>query len=392
MGIGPEMVVGICVERSPAMVVGLPAILKAGGAYLPLDPAYPPARLTCMLADSRARVLLTQARLADELRGGGAEVLCLDTDWPVVELQASTNPRSVARPSNLAYCMYTSGSMGRPKGVVVEHANVVAFLAWAARAFPRQDMARVLLATSISFDLSVFELFAPLAIGGSAMLVRDALALIESPVDPTLINTVPSAIQALANANAIPESVRVINLAGEPLQRALVKRLRAIAPKARVYSLYGPTECTTYLHRWAKGDPTVGTARLFWRGRILPHKWLNRRRVEAVRAFTGEVPEDARAQKAVDEYRPRVYPGPVKLFVPMERSIDPGLDPYSGPWNNWAGGGLEICEVNGDHLGMFEEPNIQILGANLRAYLEQAKEWIVENSAVTEMSPGRDGS
>lgn len=262
MGVGPDMLVAICAERSPEMVVGLLGILKAGGAYLPLDPEHPPERLASILADSRARILLSQSGLAGEWVGPGVRVLRLDADRPVVERHPSTNPEGEARPSNLAYCLYTSGSTGRPKGVALEHANAVAFLAWARLAFPGLGTDRVLFATSLGFDLSVFELFAPLVTGGTVLLVRDALALIGSHAEPTLINTVPSVIEVLADSNAIPESVRTINLAGEPLRRELVARLRAIAPRARVYNLYGPTECTTYsTYGEVDGRSRVGVGR-----------------------------------------------------------------------------------------------------------------------------------
>jgi amino acid adenylation domain-containing protein/FkbM family methyltransferase len=248
LGVEPETLVGIWMERSLEMVVGLLGILKAGGAYMPMDPAYPSARLAYMLADARVTTLLTQANLKDGLSGYGAQVFCLDADWPTVDRQPVTNPVINTRPSNLAYCLYTSGSTGQPKGVTLQHSNAVGFLEWVKRTFNREHTARVLFSTSICFDLSVFELFSPLVTGGSVSLVRDALALSESPTapPPTLINTVPSAAQALLDAQAFPTTVRTINLAGEPLHRALVERLHATLPQARVYNLYGPTEYTTY--------------------------------------------------------------------------------------------------------------------------------------------------
>jgi amino acid adenylation domain-containing protein len=248
LGVGAETLVGICVERSLEMVVGLLGILKSGGAYVPLDPAYPQARLAYMLADTQAAVLLTQARLKDELPEHGAQVLCLDADWPTVAQQPLTNPVNYTQPLNLAYCIYTSGSTGKPKGVALQHWNAVGFLTWASQAFERDHTARVLFSTSICFDISIFELFSPLVTGGSVLLVRDALALSEGTIEPppVLINTVPSAAQALLDAQAFPHTVKVINLAGEPLQRALVERLHAAVPQARVYNLYGPTEDTTY--------------------------------------------------------------------------------------------------------------------------------------------------
>ncbi|HJT95680.1 MAG TPA: amino acid adenylation domain-containing protein, partial [Mycobacterium sp.] len=244
LGVGPETLVGVCVDRSVELVVGLLAVLKAGGGYVPLDPVYPVARLAYMLSDSRASVVLTSSDLVGHLGGIDAEMVALDGDWPLV----AENPVNVAAPSNLAYCIYTSGSTGKPKGVGLQHANAVAFVAWARRAFSGEELARVLFSTSMCFDLSIFELFVPLAAGGAVVLVHNALALSESVVSPgpALLNTVPSAAQALLHAPASLAGVQVINLAGEPLRRELVDRLAAAAPQARVYNLYGPTEYTTY--------------------------------------------------------------------------------------------------------------------------------------------------
>ena len=245
LGVGPERLVAICVERSVEMVVGLLAILKAGGGYVPLDPGYPRARLEYMLADSGARVVVTQAALVDALGDHQAELVCVD-DLGAFAGYSAADPDGGAGPSNLAYCIYTSGSTGQPKGVVLTHANATALLDWAGRVFDAWDWRRVLCSTSICFDLSVFELFVPLVAGGSVVLVEDALSLGETDAAPTLVNTVPSAARALVETGTLPGSVKTINLAGEPLHRDLVRRLREAAPGARVHNLYGPTEYTTY--------------------------------------------------------------------------------------------------------------------------------------------------
>jgi amino acid adenylation domain-containing protein len=248
LGVGPETLVGLCVDRSPELVIGLLGVLKAGGAYLPLDPEYPQDRLAFMLEDARAAVLLTQARLKNEVPATAAAVFCLDADWRLTARQSDSNPAHITCPLNLAYVIYTSGSTGRPKGVAIHHSAAVAFLTWASHAFGREHTARTLFSTSICFDLSVFELFCPLITGGAVLLVSDALALSEAPLDPAplLINTVPSAARALLDAGAIPPSAGIINLAGEPLQRDLVDQLYAALPHAQVYNLYGPSEYTTY--------------------------------------------------------------------------------------------------------------------------------------------------
>ncbi|MEJ6486183.1 amino acid adenylation domain-containing protein [Nostoc punctiforme UO1] len=248
LGVQPEVRVGICVERSEELVVGLLGILKAGGAYIPLDPKYPQERLAFMLQDAQAPVLLTQKQLLDQLTGHSAQVVCLDSDWETISQESAENPQVPVLPENNAYVLYTSGSTGQPKAVVIEHHSAVAFLDWATKVFSAEDFAGVLAATSICFDLSVFELFATLSCGGQVILVENALALPSLPAltSVTLINTVPSAIAELLRVNGIPASVRTINLAGEPLPQKLVKQLYQQTNVQQVFNLYGPSEDTTY--------------------------------------------------------------------------------------------------------------------------------------------------
>ena len=127
LGVGPEVLVGICVERSPLMLIGLWGILKAGGAYVPLDPAYPADRLAYMLNDSQAKVLLTQRQWVDSLPNTGAKTICLDSDWDSIGAESEENPHTQVKANNLAYIIYTSGSTGKPKGVMIEHRSLVNF-------------------------------------------------------------------------------------------------------------------------------------------------------------------------------------------------------------------------------------------------------------------------
>ncbi|HEU4508845.1 MAG TPA: MupA/Atu3671 family FMN-dependent luciferase-like monooxygenase [Pyrinomonadaceae bacterium] len=172
LGVGPEVCVGICVERSLDMVVGLLGILKAGGAYLPLDPQYPKDRLAYMLADSEARVLLTQSDLAVELTDEVQRV-CLDrrADF-AAELEE--NPSSESTAQNLAYVIYTSGSTGRPKGVMITHRNVVNFCAGIDRSFGSQEIGTWLAVTSISFDISALELLWTLTRGFKVVIQSES--------------------------------------------------------------------------------------------------------------------------------------------------------------------------------------------------------------------------
>lgn len=159
LGVGPETIVGIGTERSLEMVVGLLGILKAGGAYLPLDPDYPRDRLAFMLADSKASVLLTDACLRDAWGEHPAKVICLDTDWDGIGQGPVANIASGVKAENLAYVIYTSGSTGKPKGVMVTHRNVVNFFTGMDRAIGGEPPGTWLSVTSISFDISVLEIF-----------------------------------------------------------------------------------------------------------------------------------------------------------------------------------------------------------------------------------------
>jgi amino acid adenylation domain-containing protein len=286
-GVGPEVPVGVCLDRTAELVIALLGVLKAGGAYVPIDPRYPEERRQFLLADSGARVVLTRTALLPLLTGGagnagnagnGAEPLCLDSGEAAggaggadpeesIDARRPAGP-AAASPRNLAYLIYTSGSTGRPKGVAIEHRSAVALVHWARSVFPPADLGSVLAATSICFDLSVFELFVPLSIGGSVRLVDNALALTPAAGAAgggcsglTLINTVPSAMAELVEAKAVPSSVRTVNLAGEPLPRALVDRIYALGTVERVLNLYGPSEDTTY-STWAviprHAEPAAG--------------------------------------------------------------------------------------------------------------------------------------
>jgi amino acid adenylation domain-containing protein len=248
-GVGPDVLVGVCVRRSAPMVIALLAILKAGGAYVPLDPAYPTARLGQILEDAAARVVLSESAVEGVLpEQHGAELLLLDRDAHFFEAESDARPSRLARPSDLAYVLFTSGSTGRPKGVAIEHHSAVCLVAWAKEVYGPADRAGVLLATSICFDLSVFELFLPLASGGKLIVAENALALPTLPAagEVTLVNTVPTAIAELMRTGGVPASVRVVCLAGEPLAASLVAQVYAQETIERVYNLYGPTEDTTY--------------------------------------------------------------------------------------------------------------------------------------------------
>ncbi|MET1072629.1 MAG: non-ribosomal peptide synthetase, partial [Umezawaea sp.] len=214
-------------------------VLKAGAAYVPIDPAYPAERVRFILDDTDAPLLITE-----------------DT---YVLSDVDTRPTATATPDDLAYTIYTSGSTGRPKGVMIEHRQTAAMLKWATRVFPPEVLAETFAATSICFDLSVYEIFVPLVRGTTVTLApNNALDLIHSPDDyrhVTLVNTVPSVARELLAADAVPPNAHTMNLAGEPLSPELVRELHAHPTIHALHNLYGPSEDTTYSTH-AVTDPT----------------------------------------------------------------------------------------------------------------------------------------
>ncbi|MFP2911696.1 amino acid adenylation domain-containing protein, partial [Pyxidicoccus sp. 3LFB2] len=249
LGVGPEVCVGVLMERSVDLAVGLLAILKAGGAYLPLDTAYPRERLRFMLQDSAARVLLTRSALLErfDLGSATASVVCLDTQHGVLDVQPTTAPAPALTPDTLAYVIYTSGSSGRPKGVQVSHGSLANLVAWHQRTYAVTSGDRATQLAGTAFDASVWELWPYLAAGASLHL------------PPEDVRTVPEALVRWLCAEAITlsflptplaESALEMNWPERPALRALLTggdRLRS-RPRPdlgfRLVNHYGPTEST----------------------------------------------------------------------------------------------------------------------------------------------------
>ena len=168
LGVGPDVLVGLCLERSLELVVGLLGILKAGGAYVPLDPSYPAPRLAFMLEDTQAPVLLTQHKLLGQLPPYAGRVLCLDRDASLLAAQPDTDPPCRATAENLAYVIYTSGSTGKPKGVMMAHRPICNLAWWQIRTSGLHSDARSLQMTPVTFDVSVQEIFSTLCAGGTS--------------------------------------------------------------------------------------------------------------------------------------------------------------------------------------------------------------------------------
>ncbi|HEV2254372.1 MAG TPA: amino acid adenylation domain-containing protein, partial [Streptosporangiaceae bacterium] len=258
LGAGPERLVGITMPRSAEMIVAVLAVLKAGAAYVPVDPAYPADRIAFMLADAAPVAVLTTTALAGLDLPGGARRVVLDdpaTATAVAGLDGGALDMSPAM-ATPAYVIYTSGSTGRPKGVVVEHRNVAGLVCWARGEFTAGELAKVLVSTSLSFDVSVFEIFTPLICGGSIEVVKDLLALADNggrAWDGSLISGVPSALSEVLSVHGARASARTVVLAGEALSGRAAAAIGAALPGAEVRNIYGPTEATVYATAWRAG-------------------------------------------------------------------------------------------------------------------------------------------
>ena len=251
LGVGPEVRVGVCLERSLELVVALLGTLKAGGAYVPLDPAYPPERLYGMLEDARPAVLLVQERLLPGLPANAARVVCLDSGWAEVARHPAHPPAPLATPDNLAYVIFTSGSTGRPKGAMNTHRAVCNRLLWMQDAYGLGPGDTVLQKTPFSFDVSVWEFFWPLMVGARLVVARPGahqdpawLVRLITGEQVTTLHFVPSMLQAFLEEPEVGRctSLRRVVCSGEALPVELEARCLQRLPGAGLHNLYGPTE------------------------------------------------------------------------------------------------------------------------------------------------------
>ena len=241
---------GICVERSLEMLVGLLGILKAGGAYVPLDPEYPRERLAYMLNDSQVQVLLTQADLLASLPDH-QQIICLDTDWLFISSQTQSNPISGAISSNLAYVIYTSGSTGMPKGTAIIHQGVVNYLSWATQAYRVSEGTGAPVQSSLAFDATITSLFSPLLVGQKVVLLPQTQeiaalsAVLISESDFSLVKLTPAHLQLLAQLlppQIIDQPTKALVIGGEALLGKNLAFWHNYAPNTRLFNEYGPTE------------------------------------------------------------------------------------------------------------------------------------------------------
>lgn len=259
LGVGPDRLVGIWMERSVDLVVALLAVMKAGGAYLPLEPEHPRDRVASLISQADPVLILSSARLAGQLPGVAVPVVTVDGDRSVWgELAPVAGPCS--GPTDLAYVLYTSGSTGKPKGVMVEHRSLVNHLAWRAREFSIGPGDRILQKAPLGFDISVWEIFCPLICGAMVVMLdpgaqrdprRLSAAIREQQI--TIVSFAPPMLQLVAEGEQMREwrSVRLIAVGGEVLRPELVDAvLGQVGEGVALFNLYGPTEATVISTFW----------------------------------------------------------------------------------------------------------------------------------------------
>ena len=266
-GVVRDVLVGVLMERSAEMVIGLLAILKAGGAYVPLDPHYPQERLSFMLEDAQLKTVLTEQRFADRAGLSGANVLALDSDWHLLSDESDQNLEPAATADSLAYVIYTSGSTGQPKGAMNTNRAICNRLCWMQEAYELDGSDRVLQKTPFTFDVSVWEFFWPLITGARLVLARpgghqDSAYLVGLIIEEriTTLHFVPSMLQAfLENSNVSDcRSVKRVICSGEALSADLERRFFARLG-SELHNLYGPTETAVDVTSWVCERGTLRT-------------------------------------------------------------------------------------------------------------------------------------
>ncbi len=265
LGVGPQVLVGVCLDRSFNMVVALLAILKAGGAYVPLDPAYPANWLSFILEDAETQVVLTQQKLLERLPDRhGVKLICLDRDWPEIARQESTNLGGDSSIDDLAYVIYTSGSTGTPKGVLAPHRGAVNRFAWMWRQYPFAAEEVCCQKTSLNFVDSVWEIFGPLLQGVRSVLIKDET--VRNPLEliqllarerVSRIVVVPSLLRFLLEAySEQPEGSHQPKLwisSGETLPADLCRKFHEVMPQSILLNLYGSSEVAADV-TWHQAD------------------------------------------------------------------------------------------------------------------------------------------
>ncbi|MEO6809223.1 MAG: amino acid adenylation domain-containing protein, partial [Isosphaeraceae bacterium] len=251
LGVGPDVMVGVCLERTPEMLIGLLGVLKAGGAYVPLDPSYPQSRLALMLDDAKVPVLLTEHELVDGLPPSQAKIVRIDADREEIDARSVENLAVKVSAGHLAYVIYTSGSTGKPKGVQIPHGALTNFLRSMRRTLGMTGDDALLAVTTLSFDIAALELFLPLIAGARVDLVSRDVATDGARLAAKLVETAATVLQAtpatwrmLLDGGWAGDPTLTMICGGEALPRPLADRL---LDKGKVlWNLYGPTETTIW--------------------------------------------------------------------------------------------------------------------------------------------------
>ena len=258
-GLKADVPVGICMERSLEMVIGLLGILKAGGAYIPLDPSYPADRLVFMIKDAAPPFLVTQAKFIEKLPHLESQIIALDSQWKMISDERMENLGNQVTSENLAYIIYTSGSTGKPKGAKIPHRGISNHMFWLQSEFHINQSDRILQKTPFSFDAAVWEFYAPLLTGGQLVMAtpgghRDSHYLIQTIIryGITILQVVPTQLQMLLDNPDIIQcaSLRIVFCGGEPLPARLITLFIEKLPAAKLYNLYGPSEATIDTTVW----------------------------------------------------------------------------------------------------------------------------------------------
>ncbi len=264
LGVGPEVIVGICLNRREEMLISVLGILKAGGAYLPLDATLPKERQLFMLEDSGAKILITENELTSLFEGGAYEVMDLNTVAPLVAEQNSENPDVETGEGTLAYVIYTSGSTGRPKGVEICHGALANFLKSMLETPGLQESDRLLAITTLSFDIAALEIFLPL-IAGANVVIADAQATVDgqrmrqllSEYEISVMQGTPSTWRILLESGWMGDGTLTLLCGGEALDASLAEKLSKQC--RRLWNLYGPTETTIWssCYEMSNGGPVL---------------------------------------------------------------------------------------------------------------------------------------
>jgi amino acid adenylation domain-containing protein len=269
-GVGPDVLVAVCLQRCPDMVAALLGVWKAGGAYVPLDPSYPSDRLAFMIGDAETAVVLTHEPCRGLLAETSGTKIFLDTDWPRIATEPVAAPAPLAKPANLAYVMYTSGSTGKPKGAMIQHDGLVNYLWWAKQAYAVEPGRSAPVHSSMSFDLTVTSLYVPLVAGGSVELLPEdvgAESLIEALLasgNRSLIKITPAHLEILHSRIGRDKAAgmtRVFVIGGENLLADNLSLWRDLDPPTRLINEYGPTETVVgcSIHEIVESDPRTGS-------------------------------------------------------------------------------------------------------------------------------------